>query len=87
MTKETMHIVKQAVVLDIYSETLNKYLNTGSDDFHERFKEIEFKFGQVGCWGFDFIDWSVRGDHITVTTEFDNAERVEEFAKELEGKM
>ena len=85
-----MKIEETSVVLDIYSDKINNFAEMHDEDcldWQKRWNRLVDALDKLDCWNIDYINWSTRGDHITLTTLIENKEKVINFLKEFESNL
>ena len=83
-----MVIKETSVVLDIYSDKINNFAEMHDDednlDWRKRWDRLVDALDKLDCWNIDYINWSTKGDHITL---IENKEKVIKFLKEFENNL
>ena len=86
-----MKIEETSVVLDIYSDKINHFAEMQDeedyDDWIKRWARLVDELDKLDCLDIDYIDWSTKDDHITLTTPIKNKEKVIKFLKEFESNL
>ena len=83
-----MKIEETSVVLDIYSDKINAYLANVDENWLEKWEKLSIPLmDDFDCFNVDHIDWTVKGEYVTLSTPIKNKEKVIKYLKEFESNL